>query len=83
MELPLKFSADEKLIAKPISKTVSENPKVMIIRAETNKGVVFNFEAHEDGKLIVSSNFGFNLNTDTQELSTNFDKPNPDFLDKF
>ena len=80
MELPLKFKDGEHLIDVPQSREISSSPKVLLARAETNKGVIFNFLISEDN-LTVSSNYGFVLSNDG--LTTNFEVVDNNFVDKF
>lgn len=81
MELPLKFRDGEHLLSVPQSREISSKPQVILARAETNKGVIFNFLISDNGEIKVSSNYGFILSNDG--LSTNFDVKSTDFVDQF
>lgn len=63
------------------TRELSTSPKVLISRAKTSRGVIFNFTQDENGEVKVSSNYGYILSENG--LSTNFESPNPDFVDKF
>lgn len=63
------------------TRELSASPKVIISRAKTSRGVIFNFTQDENGNVNISSNYGFKSSSDG--LTTKFDEPNPNFVDKF